>query len=270
LEDTPRRAHDLAFISSKLSGCPVHPHSDQSLLFDSSHLAPQVVCSPLQEPTRVRSLFSSIATRYDLANHLLSGGLDFLWRARATAIIRTWQPAILLDLATGSGDLALAIQRAVPGIQVTGADFCEPMLECAREKGLENTVLADALHLPFTDASFDAVTVAFGLRNMESWSAAIREMSRVLTPGGHLLILDFSLPRYPWRGLYRFYLHNLLPAIAGLITGEKSAYEYLAATIEQFPAGAAMRAMIEANGFTASTSEPLTAGIVSIYTGRKL
>jgi len=223
----------------------------------------------LQEPKFVHSLFSSIAGRYDLANHLLSAGLDFHWRARATGIVTAWRPHTLLDLATGSGDLALAIERASPGTEVTGADFCEPMLDRARAKGLRRTVVADAMRLPFADASFDAVTVAFGLRNMESWPGALREMSRVLTPGGHLLVLDFSLPRPPLRGLYRFYLHRILPALAGLLTGEKSAYEYLAGSIEKFPAGVAMEALITECGLDAAKCQPLTGGIVSLYTAVK-
>jgi demethylmenaquinone methyltransferase/2-methoxy-6-polyprenyl-1,4-benzoquinol methylase len=223
----------------------------------------------LQEPKFVHSLFSSIAGRYDLANHLLSGGLDFLWRRRATSIVSSWQPATLLDLATGSGDLALAIERACPSTQVTGADFCEPMLQRARAKGLHRTVVADALHLPFLDSSFNAVTVAFGLRNMESWPDALREMSRVLTPGGHLLILDFSLPRPPLRAPYRFYLHHILPLIAGIVTREKSAYQYLGDSIEKFPAGPAMTSLIEQSGFSSATSLPLTAGIVSLYTASR-
>jgi demethylmenaquinone methyltransferase/2-methoxy-6-polyprenyl-1,4-benzoquinol methylase len=223
----------------------------------------------LQEPKFVHSLFSSIAGRYDLANHLLSGGLDFLWRRRATSIVASWHPATLLDLATGSGDLALAIERACPAAQVTGADFCEPMLQRARAKGLRRTVVADALHLPFPDHSFDAVTVAFGLRNMESWPAALREMARVLNPGGHLLILDFSLPAPPLRAPYRFYLHRILPLIAGIVTRERSAYQYLGASIEKFPAGPAMLSLLESTGFTSPASRPLTAGIVSLYTASR-
>jgi demethylmenaquinone methyltransferase/2-methoxy-6-polyprenyl-1,4-benzoquinol methylase len=185
--------------------------------------------------------------------------MDFLWRARATAIVASWDP----------GDLALAIERASPETAVTGADFCEPMLERARRKGLRRAVVADALRLPFPDASFDAVTVAFGLRNMESWSGALYEMSRVLTPGGHLLVLDFSIPQAPLRGPYRFYLHHILPVIAGIVTREKSAYQYLGASIEKFPAGPAMLALLNECGFTSPTCEPLTCGIVSLYTATK-
>lgn len=223
----------------------------------------------MQDPKLVHSLFSSIARRYDLANHVLSGGLDWGWRRRATALVASWKPATVLDLATGSGDLALSIERACPGAAVTGADFCEPMLQRAREKGLARTVLADALHLPFAEGSFDAVTVAFGLRNMASWADSLREMARVLTPGGHLLVLDFSLPPAPLCAPYRFYLHRILPHLAGLVTREKSAYEYLGASIEAFPSGGAMTKLISECGFVSAKCEALSAGIVSLYTAMK-
>ena len=195
--------------------------------------------------------------------------MDWGWRRRATGLVASWNPATVLDLATGSGDLALSIERACPGAAVTGADFCEPMLRRAREKGLERTVLADAMRLPFADAAFDAVTVAFGLRNMESWPAALREMARVLKPGGHLLVLDFSMPRPPLRGPYRFYLHRILPHLAGWVTREKSAYQYLGASIEAFPAGAEMTALIDECGFASAKCEALSAGIVSLYTATR-
>lgn len=261
--------HDLAFLPSKLSPGSLHPHRDLRGVFDPSHLAAQVAILSLQEPRFVHSIFSSIAGRYDLANHLLSGGLDFLWRRRATEIVASWRPGAILDVATGSGDLALEIERALPLAEVTGADFCEPMLERAREKGLRRTVVADALHLPFPAGSFDAVTVAFGLRNMESWPEALREMGRVLNAGGRLLVLEFSMPQGPLRGPYRFYLHHVLPVIAGVVTREKAAYRYLGDSIERFPAGARMLSLMGECGFVCAKCERLTGGIVSVYTGMK-
>jgi demethylmenaquinone methyltransferase/2-methoxy-6-polyprenyl-1,4-benzoquinol methylase len=171
----------------------------------------------------------------------------------------------VLDLATGSGDLALTIAQKLPEAEITGADFSPEMLAVARSKGLTNTVVADALHLPFADGSFDAVTVAFGLRNMADWGAALAEMARVLAAGGHLLVLDFSLPRAPLRSAYRFYLHRILPYAAGVVTGEKQAYDYLGASIEKFPSGSAMCALLEANGFHDASAQPLSAGIVTLY-----
>ena len=210
-------------------------------------------------------MFGRVAPRYDLANHLLSGGLDFWWRHRASEIVRQWRPRRVLDLATGSGDLALTIAKKLPEAEITGADFCAEMLESARSKGLTKTVVADALHLPFPDASFDAVTVAFGLRNMADWGAALAEMARVLDPGGHLLVLDFSLPRPPWRSLHGFYLHRCLPFIAGVVTGQREAYAYLGASIEMFPHGKEMCGLIQASGFAEATAQPLSGGIVTIY-----
>lgn len=214
-------------------------------------------------------MFGRVARRYDLANHLLSGGLDFWWRHRAAEIVRRWQPRKVLDLATGSGDLALTIARRLPEAEITGADFSPEMLAIARSKGLSHTILADALKLPFHEGSFDVVTVAFGLRNMADWGAALAEMARVLRSEGHVLVLDFSLPAGAWRPLYRAYLHHGLPWLAGLITGQKAAYDYLGATIEKFPSGQEMCRLMEANGFRNAVAQPLSGGIVTIYEGTR-
>lgn len=216
----------------------------------------------------VQGMFTRIAGRYDLINGLLSGGLDRLWRRRATAIVRGWNPAAVLDLATGSGVLAEALARACPQAMVVGADFCGPMLRTAQGRGLSRLAVADAMRLPFADASFEVVTVAFGLRNMERWGGALREMRRVLRPGGHLLVLDFSLPKGWTRAPYRFYLHHFLPRIAGIVCREREAYRYLGQSIERFPSGVAMVALMESSGFQEGTAEELTLGIVSIYTAR--
>ena len=214
-------------------------------------------------------MFGRIARRYDLANHLLSGGADFLWRRRAAKIVERWQPNDVLDLATGSGDLALAIQRQLPEARIVAADFSPDMLEVARGKGVANTVIADALQLPFESVSFDVVTVAFGLRNMADWDCALAEMARVLRAGGHLLVLDFSIPAGALRPAYRFYLHRCLPLFASVVTGQKTAYDYLGGSIEKFPSGFAMIELIERNGFTNVSAEPLTGGIATIYTARR-
>jgi demethylmenaquinone methyltransferase/2-methoxy-6-polyprenyl-1,4-benzoquinol methylase len=222
-----------------------------------------------RDPDAVRSMFGRIARRYDLANHLLSGGADFLWRRRAAKIVAGWQPREVLDLATGSGDLALAIQSRLPKAKIVAADFSPEMLEIARGKGVANTVVADALQLPFEDASFDAVTVAFGLRNMADWDRALTEMARVLRDHGRLLVLDFSLPTGALRPAYRFYLHRCLPLLASAVTGQKAAYDYLGGSIEKFPSGSAMLQLIEKNGFTNAAAETLTGGVATIYTARK-
>ena len=246
--------------------------SCSAVLRYGSMVAPVIEAStsaPSRDPQRVRGMFDGIASRYDLANHLLSGGIDFYWRWRATRMVERCGARRVLDLATGSGDLALAIQRRIPDAEVTGADFSTAMLARARAKGLTRTVVADAMALPFPNGSFDCVTVAFGLRNMSDWAAAIREMSRVVSDGGHLLVLDFSMPSPLLRPVYRLYLHRCLPAVAALITGRRDAYEYLAASIEEFPSGAAMTRLIDANGFASARATPFTGGIATMYTARK-
>jgi len=222
-----------------------------------------------RDPEAVRAMFGRIARRYDLANHILSGGADFFWRRRAATIIQAWRPGRVLDLATGSGDLAIAIQRRLPEATITATDFSPEMLSVAARKGVQKTVLSDATNLPFDNESFDCVTVAFGLRNMSDWNLALREMSRVLTAHGHLLVLDFSLPAGSLRSFYRFYLHRCLPGLASLVTGEKAAYDYLGGSIEKFPSGEEMVRLIESNGFAAAAAEPRTGGIATIYTAQK-
>ena len=212
-------------------------------------------------------MFGRVAARYDLANAVLSGGLDYLWRRRAARIVRGWGPGRLLDLATGSGVLAASLARACPSTTVVGADFSLPMLRRAQASGrVRRLAVADAMRLPFGDGAFDVVTVGFGLRNMPSYRGALEEMRRTLRPGGHLLILDFSVPRGWWRVAYRFYLHRCLPRIAGFVSGERGAYEYLAESIERFPRGETMRTLLAASGFADATARELTGGIVSLYT----
>ena len=216
-------------------------------------------------------MFGAIARRYDLANHALSCGIDFYWRRRAADIVVTWRPKGIVDLATGTGDLALALQKKLPGAEVTGVDVVPEMLELSHRKGVCRTILADAMNLPFPDASYDCVTIAFGLRNMEDWAGALGEMSRVLRRGGHLLVLEFSLPtKSIMRNIYRFYLHRCVPLLGFLLTGRKSAYDYLGDSIEEFPTGRAMLNLIETSGFSQATLQPLSYGIVTIYTAEKL
>lgn len=225
---------------------------------------------PQQNPSFVRRTFAAIATRYDLANHLLSGGCDFLWRAKAARLVAATNPKKILDLATGSGDLAHALSKANPAAQIVGADFCLPMLEVARGKNIPRLIQADGLNLPFQSDTFDALTVAFGLRNMASWEKALQEMSRVLRPEGFLLVMDFSLPRIaPICELYRLYLHNVLPRIAALLTGNKEAYEYLGSSIESFPRDAEMFALLQRCGYEQPRQFALCFGIASIYTARR-
>src|SRR5947207_15949402 len=141
------------------------------------------------QAAQVRKMFGSIARRYDIANHLLSCGMDFYWRRYAAKVVADWRPHSIADLATGTGDLALALQKKLPEAEITGVDFLPEMLELAKRKGVRQTVLADAMNLPFRNGSFDCVTIAFGLRDIESWATGLTELSRVLTTDWYLLVL---------------------------------------------------------------------------------
>jgi demethylmenaquinone methyltransferase / 2-methoxy-6-polyprenyl-1,4-benzoquinol methylase len=217
----------------------------------------------------VHDAFARIADRYVLTNHVLSCGMDIWWRKVVTARIKAWQPARLLDVASGTGDLALEIQHQCPQCEVIASDFCAEMLAHAASRGIAKTIVADALKLPFPDHEFDVVTVAFGLRNMADYPAALREMHRVLKPGGRLVILDFSLPTGIMRGPYRWYLHHILPRLAGWLTGQQDAYEYLGGSIEQFPSGEAMTGLLETCSFGKTGYRPLSLGVVTIYEGTR-
>ncbi|MEP4076482.1 ubiquinone/menaquinone biosynthesis methyltransferase [Haloferula sp.] len=221
----------------------------------------------IQDPAYVREAFARIADRYVTTNHVLSMGTDILWRKKVARIVRRWKPQRVLDVATGTGDLALEIQDACPGAEVVGSDFCAEMLEHATERGLAKTLVADAMDLPFDDASYDVVTVAFGLRNMVNYEGALKEMRRVLKPGGHLLVLDFSLPEPPLRKPYQWYLHRVLPKLAGWLTRQTDAYEYLGGSIEEFPMGEAMAELMGKSGYSEVEIEPVTFGVATIYSG---
>jgi demethylmenaquinone methyltransferase/2-methoxy-6-polyprenyl-1,4-benzoquinol methylase len=220
----------------------------------------------MQDAGFVRQAFAGIASRYVLANHVLSLGIDCLWRRTTAKRIAALDPQRILDLATGSGDLAQAVQAACPRAKVLGADFSVPMMREAQARKFHTLIAADGLALPFQDAVFDVVTVAFGLRNMASWPDALQEMSRVIRLGGRLFVLDFSIPRTPGlRQGYLFYLKRIMPRIAGRITGQREAYEYLCGSIERFPSGKDMEKLITANGFQSAAGTPLTFGIASLY-----
>ena len=221
-----------------------------------------------QDPNFVKGAFSKIADRYVLTNHVLSAGTDILWRKKVGRIVEKWAPKSILDVATGTGDLALEIQSRCPEAKMLGTDFCPEMLAHATEAGVKETEVADAMNLRFEDGEFDLVTAAFGLRNMSNWADAVKEMSRVIEPGGHLLVLDFSLPDGPLAKPYEFYLNKVLPKIAGTLTGQKEAYEYLAGSIGEFPKGEAMLELFRAAGLEETEWIPLSFGIASIYLGK--
>jgi demethylmenaquinone methyltransferase / 2-methoxy-6-polyprenyl-1,4-benzoquinol methylase len=158
----------------------------------------------------------------------------------------------------------------LPNAEIIGADFSEEMLVVAQAKGVPRVVTADALSLPFADGTFDCLTIAFGLRNIKDWNAALREMARVLGSNGNLLVMEFSLPSTSiLRAIYRFYLHHLLPIFGSFLTRKKAAYDYLGDSIEQFPGGEELVRLIETNGFRDATAETLSGGIVTIYSAKK-
>ena len=222
-----------------------------------------------QDPKFVKGAFAKIADRYVLTNHVLSIGTDILWRRKVGRIVSRWNPEHVLDVATGTGDLALEIQKRCPGAKVLGTDFCPEMLAHATEGGVQETQVEDAMNLSFKDRTFDVVTAAFGLRNMENWQEALREMGRVIKPGGHLLVLDFSQPRGILKKPYGLYLNKILPKVAGLLTGQGGAYQYLAGSIGELPYGEHMVKLFENADFQDCECRPLSGGIASIYTGVK-
>jgi demethylmenaquinone methyltransferase / 2-methoxy-6-polyprenyl-1,4-benzoquinol methylase len=217
------------------------------------------------DPLSIREMFGRVAGRYDRANQILSFGIDNQWRRAVGSLVASWNPRRILDLATGSGILAQELRRQNPEAFLVCADFCAPMLQIAKDRGLRNLIVADGMALPFAEEAFDVVTIAFGLRNMESVEGALEGIARILRPGGHVVILDFSLPAGPLRPFYRFYLHFVLPRLAGWITGHAAAYEYLGESIERFPRGAAMLDLLDRRCFRNPKLRSLTAGIVTIY-----
>jgi demethylmenaquinone methyltransferase/2-methoxy-6-polyprenyl-1,4-benzoquinol methylase len=231
----------------------------------------------MPDPLAVNTMFARIARRYDAANRLLSGGIDQWWRKRLVRIVRSASPRDILDLATGSGDVAFALARALGSeARITGMDFCQPMLDQALAKqsllpGEERKIVfrqGDGLELPCTDGSFDAVTVSFGLRNMADRHRALSEMRRVLRSGGHVHVLEFSQPYRWFRPLYYFYTKKVLPAIAGKVTGDRAAYDYLNASIEAYPDHLAMSEELRRAGFTEVRVVRMTLGIVALHIGR--
>lgn len=220
----------------------------------------------MQDAGFVKQAFAHIARRYVLANHVLSLGIDVLWRRKTASLVAARNPAFILDLATGSGDLADTVQKVCPQARVLGADFSVPMMREAQRRNIQPLVAADGMNLPFKDAGFEVLTVAFGLRNMASWPDALKEMYRVLTPQGALYVLDFSLPTMPLiRPAYLFYLKHVMPCIAGWITGQREAYVYLCGSIERFPSGEQMESLLLSCGFTSVKTHRLTFGIASLY-----
>ncbi|MBI5585718.1 MAG: bifunctional demethylmenaquinone methyltransferase/2-methoxy-6-polyprenyl-1,4-benzoquinol methylase UbiE [Deltaproteobacteria bacterium] len=226
---------------------------------------------------QVRRIFSTITDRYDFLNHFLSAGRDIGWRRFMVRRLRFFRTHRLLDLATGTGDVAIEAARTHSRLQIFGLDFAAPMLAAARSKILRaaladriSNLQGDALNLPFPDGHFDTVTMAFGIRNMPDRARVLQEIHRALVPGGGLYILEFTTPQGRlFRKLYFFYLNRFLPRLARLFTSNPEAYQYLAESIMHFPYPDDFVHEIEQAGFAEAKKFPLTGGITYLYEGRK-
>lgn len=225
---------------------------------------------------QVALMFDKIAHKYDFLNHFLSAGIDRSWRKKAVDELAEIKPRTILDVATGTGDLAFEALRLKPK-KITGIDISEGMLEIARRK-IESRGAGEVMHLrkadsekvPFSDNSFDAVMVGFGVRNFEHLEEGLADMFRVLRPGGKLVVLEFSKPRaFPVKQLYGFYSFKILPLLGRLFSRDNKAYSYLPESVAAFPDGADFAGLMARSGFRETSVRPLTLGICSIYTGRK-
>lgn len=222
-------------------------------------------------------MFDRISPRYDLLNRILSLGLDEYWRKRLIEMLPQNDQLCLLDLATGTGDVALAVTRGRKGASIIGVDKSEEMLKLARRKcakltgsGSISLLRGDGLSIPVCSAAFDAVTIAFGIRNMPNTESCLREMTRLLREGGKALILEFSLPKNRvLRVLHLFYLRQVVPLVGRLISGDSTAYRYLNRTVETYLQGEDFCAIMRRAGFAEVSANPLSGGIVTIYEGYK-
>ncbi len=223
---------------------------------------------------KVEAMFDAIAPRYDLLNRVLSMGIDQTWRKKAVRLLEGDKPERILDVATGTADLALEAAR-LQAKSIVGVDISEEMLKIGREKieqrGLSDRITlrrGDSEKLPFSDSQFDAVLVAFGVRNFENLQKGLTEIRRVLRPGGTVVVLEFSQPRvFPVKQLYSLYSRYVLPHIGGAISKDKGAYQYLPDSVARFPSGPDFLRRMEEAGFKKTTWKPLTFGIASLYKG---
>lgn len=224
----------------------------------------------------VQSMFDAIAGKYDFLNHFLSAGIDHSWRKKVAKIVAHEKPASVLDVATGTADLAIAVSRRTKA-KITGIDISAGMLQVGNRKLEQKTlqhqislIQADSERIPFETNSFDVSMVAFGVRNFEDLHEGLSEMHRVTRQGGLIVVLEFSKPRkFPVKQLYLFYFRNILPTLGRLISKDRGAYTYLPISVGQFPDGRHFLNELERSGFTQVTERRLTFGIASIYTGRK-
>jgi demethylmenaquinone methyltransferase/2-methoxy-6-polyprenyl-1,4-benzoquinol methylase len=225
---------------------------------------------------QIAQMFDNVSHRYDLLNHVLSGGIDILWRKKAIKMLRAEAPQTILDIATGTADFAIEALALKPK-KIIGVDISEGMLSYGRQKikkiGMESVIelrSGDSENLPFDDNSFDAIIVSFGVRNFENLSKGLSDMNRVLKPGGTCLVLEFSKPtKFPFKQFYNFYFKNILPLVGKLISKDSAAYTYLPESVQAFPDGQDFLSIYQQAGFKNTKWIPLTFGISSIYWGKK-
>lgn len=225
---------------------------------------------------QVAQMFDNISARYDFLNHLLSLGIDKGWRRKVVRLIKAKNPSTILDIATGTGDLAIALSK-IPNTQITGLDISAGMLKVGEEKiakkGLNKQItlqLGDSENLPFEDNSFDAITVAFGVRNFENLEKGLAEMFRVLKPGGQVAVLEFSQPTgFPFKQVYRFYFKYILPTIGRMVSKDQSAYTYLPESVDAFPYGSKFLTILGKLGFQSAKARQVTFGVATIYIATK-
>ncbi|MEY5046826.1 MAG: hypothetical protein RLZZ175_185 [Bacteroidota bacterium] len=230
----------------------------------------------LSKKEQVAKMFDNISHKYDFLNHFLSAGIDILWRKKAIKLLKPYNPKFILDIATGTGDFAIESLALNPD-KVIGVDISEGMLSFGREKltklGLNDKIelrSGDSENLPFEDNNFDAIIVSFGVRNFENLEKGLKNMYRVLKPGGVLVVLEFSKPRkFPMKQLYNFYFSNILPIIGKIFSKDNTAYTYLPESVEAFPDGDNFIEILKKCQFTDTKCKPLTFGISSIYMGCK-
>lgn len=224
---------------------------------------------------QVAEMFDNISKRYDFLNHVLSLNIDKAWRKKVVAMVKADKPEKVLDVATGTADLAIALAKAL-NTEVKGVDISAGMLAVGRQKVAKanlpsvELILGDGENLPFADNHFDAVTVAFGVRNFENLEKGLKDILRVLKPGGQLVVLEFSQPqKTPLKQLYKFYFVNILPAIGKLISKDSRAYTYLPESVEAFPFGDSFLQIMKNCGYQSTMARQVTLGIATIYQARK-
>jgi demethylmenaquinone methyltransferase/2-methoxy-6-polyprenyl-1,4-benzoquinol methylase len=230
----------------------------------------------LSKKDQVAKMFNNISRRYDFLNHLLSMGIDKMWRKKGIGVLKPLQPKTILDVATGTGEFALEALELQPQ-KIVGIDIADGMLEIGRKKidaknagGIIELVHGDSENIPFEQNKFDAVTVAFGVRNFENLKRGLSEILRVLKPGGMVVILEFSKPStFPFKQLYNFYFRFILPRIGSIVSNDKAAYTYLPKSVEAFPDGENFLHILHDVGFKNTQCSSLTFGISSIYIGTK-